>query len=134
LNKLQVFYACQLKTWGLNVLSFTLNLFQYQSKSVTPVDDYECNLSPELLEILEKELRETEETRNHGITALREWMMQNPRIIKTRLDSAWLLKHLRFKKYCFPAAVEAIERHMVLRQGKIFLDTKGVVMMLTLLF
>jgi hypothetical protein len=91
--------------------------FQYQSKSITPIDDYECNLSPDLVEILKTELRETEETRNHGIKALRDWTMQNPRIIKTRLDSAWLLKHLRFKKYSIPAAQEAIERHLVLRQG-----------------
>jgi hypothetical protein len=43
--------------------------------------------------------------------------MQNQKIIKTRLDSIWLLTHLRFKKYSIPAAQEAIERHLVLRQG-----------------
>lgn len=43
--------------------------------------------------------------------------MQNPRIVLTRLDTNWLLKHLRFKKYSIPAAQEAIERHLVLTQG-----------------
>lgn len=91
--------------------------YDYQSKSTTPVDDYVCELSPDLVEMLEKELRETKESREHGLKALRDWTMQNPRINKTRLDSSWLLKHLRFKKYNIPGAQEAIERHLVLRQG-----------------
>lgn len=77
-----------------------------------------CTLNDDLLEILEKEIRETKETREHGIKAMRDYMMQNPRILKTRLDSLWLLKHLRFKKYSLPAAQEVIERHMVLNQGQ----------------
>lgn len=48
---------------------------------------------------------------------MREWTMQNPRIIRTRLDSMWLLKHLRFKKFSLPLAQETIERHLVLREG-----------------
>lgn len=67
--------------------------------------------------ILEKEIRETEEIRTFAIQALREWTMQNPRIIRTRLDSMWLLKHLRFKKYSLPLAQEIIERHLVIREG-----------------
>lgn len=93
------------------------SLSQYQAKSITPVDEYECNLSQDLRDILQRELRETDEMRNFGLKAMRDWSIQNRRIIKGRLDSAWLLKHLRFKKYSIPAAQEAIERHMVLRQG-----------------
>lgn len=91
--------------------------FKYQEKSVTPVDDYECTLNEELIEILKNEIRETKESREHGIKALRDWTMQNPRILKTRLDAMWLLKHLRFKKYSLPLAQEVIERNLVLRQG-----------------
>lgn len=90
---------------------------QYQEKSITPVDDYECTLSQDLRDILEREIRETAEMRSFAIKAMREWTVQNPRIKKGRLDSIWLLKHLRFKKYSLPLAQEAIERHMVLRQG-----------------
>jgi hypothetical protein len=74
-------------------------------------------LSKSLQDILRDELRETESTRQHAIKAMRDWAVQNPRIIKTRLDSIWILKFLRFKKYSIPAAQEAIERYMVLRQG-----------------
>lgn len=84
---------------------------------MTPIDDYKCNLSDELVAILENEIRETEEIRTFAIKAMREWTIQNPRIIKTRLDSMWLLKHLRFKKFSLPLAQEAIERHLVLREG-----------------
>lgn len=67
--------------------------------------------------MLEREIRETEEIRTYALKAMRDWTMQNPRIKKTRLDSKWLLKHLRFKKYSLPMAQESIERHLVLRQG-----------------
>jgi hypothetical protein len=92
-------------------------LRKYQEKSVTPVDDYQCNLNPEIQEILKNDFRETEELRQFGIKALRDWTLQNRRIIKTRLDSIWLLKYLRLKKYNIPAAQEAIERHLVIREG-----------------
>lgn len=95
----------------------TLFIVQYQKKSITEVDDYVCTLNKEQLEILEKEIRETKETRDYAIKAMRDWTMQNPRILKTRLDSMWLLKHLRFKKYSLPLAQEAIERYLVLRNG-----------------
>lgn len=84
---------------------------------MTPVDDYQCKLSDDLLEILRKEIRETEEIRNHGIKAMRDWVMQNPRIKRCRLDSIWILKHLRFRKHSIPLAQEAMERHLVIRQG-----------------
>lgn len=90
---------------------------KYQEKSVTPVDDYQCTLSAEVQEILKNDFHETEELRQFGIKALRDWTVQNQRIIKARLDSTWLLKYLRWKKFNIPAAQEAIERHLVTRQG-----------------
>ncbi|CRL06985.1 CLUMA_CG019986, isoform B [Clunio marinus] len=90
---------------------------KYQAISTTPVDEYKCQLSEELENMAKDELRETEETRKHGIEALREWALKNPRIIKTRLDTNWLLRHLRFRKFSVPMAMEAIERMMVVKDG-----------------
>lgn len=94
------------------------NFTQYQIKSITPVDDYVCTLSPEVKEILKNEFRETEDLRQFALESLREWTMQNARIKKTRLDSIWLLKYLRLTKFNIPATQEAIERQLVLRQGE----------------
>jgi hypothetical protein len=93
-------------------------LSQYQAKSTTAVTEYECNLSQDLRDILQRELRETDEMREFALKAMRDWAVQNPRLQKVRLDNIWLLKHLRFKKYSLPQAQEAIERHLVLRQGQ----------------
>ena len=74
-------------------------------------------MSNELASMAESEIRETKEIRNHAIKALRDWTMSNPRIIKARLDSTWLLKFLRFRKFSIPMAQEAIERYLVLKEG-----------------
>lgn len=74
-------------------------------------------MSKELKELAKDELRETDEVRRNAIKALRDWTMSNPRIVKTRLDSVWLLKFLRFRKFSIPMAQEAIERFLVLKQG-----------------
>lgn len=96
---------------------FFIHIFQYQRKSVTLVDQYECTLSKELKDTAERDLRETEDLRNFSIQTMRDWALQNPRIDKIRLDSIWLLKYLRFTKYSIPKCQEAMERHLVLRQG-----------------
>lgn len=71
----------------------------------------------ELEDIAKDELRETEEMRQHAIQALRDWVLQNPRILKTRLDSKFLLRFLRFRKFSIPMAMEALERLMVFCNG-----------------
>lgn len=81
------------------------------------MDDYVFTLSNELATIAEKELRETEEVRTNAIKVLRDWTMNNPRILKTRLDSTFLLRFLRFRKFSIPLAQEAMERYLVLKQG-----------------
>lgn len=65
----------------------------------------------------EKELRETEEARNHALMAMREWILANPRIEKCRMDAVWLLRFLRFRKYSIPLAQEALERYLIFREG-----------------
>ncbi len=86
-------------------------------KSTTPVDEYKCTLSAELQKLAESELRETEEVRSHALKAMRDWILANPRIEKCRMDSVWLLRFLRFRKYSIPLAQEALERYLVFREG-----------------
>lgn len=43
--------------------------------------------------------------------------LQNPRILKCRLDSKFLLKALRFRKHSIPKAQEMIERYLIYREG-----------------
>lgn len=68
---------------------------------------------------VERECRETDEVRNHGITALREWAVRNPRIVKIRLDSNFLLRFLRARKFSLPMVQEILERYLVLRWYKL---------------
>lgn len=88
----------------------------YGSKSITPVDIYEVKISKELQEMAEVELRETEEIRSNAITALRDWAIKNPRINKLRLDSVFLLRFLRHKKFSIPMAQDSIEKYLLLRK------------------
>lgn len=81
------------------------------------MDVYKFTLSKDLEDMAKDELRETEEVRQHAIEALREWVMKNPRIEMTRLDSNFLLRFLRFRKFSIPMAMEALERFMVLKNG-----------------
>ena len=43
--------------------------------------------------------------------------MENPRIIKSRLDNRFLLKALRFRKFSIPRAQEYIERYLIYKSG-----------------
>ncbi|CAG9805921.1 unnamed protein product [Chironomus riparius] len=85
------------------------------TKSITPIDDYVCTLPEETRKIAEDELRETDSVRRHALESLREWAEKNPRIKAVRLDSTFLLKFLRCKKFSLPMVKEQIERYLVLR-------------------
>lgn len=80
------------------------------------MDKYEVKISKELQEMAEVELRETEEIRSNAIAAIREWAMKNPRINKLRLDSIFLLRFLRHKKFSIPMAQDSIEKYTLLRK------------------
>lgn len=84
-------------------------------KSITPIDDYTFVLSDETRDFVEREFRETDEIRSHAIQALREWADKNHRIVRLRLDSSFLLRFLRAKKFSLPMVKETIERYLVLR-------------------
>lgn len=72
-------------------------------------------LSEEDRRFVEREFRETDEVRRHAIEALREWAEKNPRITKLRLDSNFLLRFLRARKFSLPMVKETLERYLVLR-------------------
>ncbi|XP_023027386.1 alpha-tocopherol transfer protein-like [Leptinotarsa decemlineata] len=85
-------------------------------KWITDLDDYECTLSAETQTIAKEELREDENSRQTALASMREWIMQNPKIKNVRMDSNFLLRFLRFKKFHITLAQEALERYVLLRQ------------------
>jgi tRNA splicing endonuclease len=85
-------------------------------KSLTPVDeDYICTLSADTIAFSADDLRESAEIRENALREIREWAMNNPKIIKLRLDSNFLLRFLRCRKFSIPMTKEIIERYLVLR-------------------
>lgn len=95
------------------------------SKGITPADDYICSLSEELIELAKTELRETKSIRDQSLKILRDWIQNNPRIVSIRLDSLFLLRFLRARKYSIPTVQACIERYLLLRKsydGRIFLN------------
>lgn len=70
----------------------------------------------------QREFGETEEIRIEAIRTMRDWIMSNARIEKCRMDSKFILRFLRFRKYNIPAAQEAFERYLVFREGIYGLD------------
>lgn len=72
-------------------------------------------MSDETRRFVKKEFRETNEVRLNAIRTLREWAERNTRISKLRLDSNFLLRFLRAKKFSLPMAQETVERYLVLR-------------------
>ncbi|KAJ0183618.1 hypothetical protein K1T71_000041 [Dendrolimus kikuchii] len=84
---------------------------------LTPEDDYNCPFSDDTQAIAENELRETENSRSQALSALRSWIEQNPRFKAIRMDSNYLLRFLRAKKFSVPMAQIALERYVLLRQS-----------------
>lgn len=78
--------------------------------------DYTFSLNSTAAAVAKDELRETDELRSHALASLRHWMDQNPKIVKSRYDSSFLLRFLRAKKFSITAVQEAIERYIMLRQ------------------
>lgn len=99
-----------------NWVIICLEMSRAEIKWVTEPDDYECTLSEETQAIAKEELREDKNTRDQALASIREWIMQNPKILNCRLDARFLLRFLRFKKFSVLQAQEAIQRYILLRQ------------------
>lgn len=54
-------------------------------RCLTEADEYKCQLSEETQGIAEEELRETESARSQALTAIRNWMQQNPKFKAVRM-------------------------------------------------
>lgn len=81
------------------------------------MDEYVCTLSYELRKVAFAEWGETDELRLQGIKEMRDWIMANPRIVKCRMDSKFILKFLRFRKFNMPRVKEAFERYLVFHEA-----------------
>ncbi|XP_012279299.1 alpha-tocopherol transfer protein-like isoform X3 [Orussus abietinus] len=82
---------------------------------VSEEDKYEWYLSEDTKTIAKDELREDKNTRDQALEQVRNWIKMNPRIENCRLDSKFILKFLRSKKFNVPMTQEAIERYLLLR-------------------
>jgi hypothetical protein len=89
-----------------------------QSKSIAKIDSSDFKLSPGDAEIARKNFGETDEIRRQSIDLLRDWAEKNPRIERIRLDSSFLLRYLRSRKFSVPMAQELIERLAIQRLTK----------------
>lgn len=74
-------------------------------------------LSDELKEVARVELGETDEVRTKALREMRDRILNSPRILKCRMDSNFLLRFLRFRKFDVPKAMIALERWLVAREG-----------------
>lgn len=94
-----------------------LRASQSSPKAVASYDaDYVFSLPADLRALAEEELRESDEVRRHALTAMREWLDQNPKIVKCRYDSSFLLRFLRAKKFSLPIVQQTLERYVMLRE------------------
>lgn len=79
-------------------------------------DKYVCTLSPDLLKIAKKELREDDKTRDQALEQMRQWIIKTNYIKDCRLDANFLLRFLRNKKYSVPMAQETLLKYIAMRQ------------------
>lgn len=63
----------------------------------------------------EKELRETDDERISSVRALREWAVQRKDWLKTPLDTGFLLRYLRVRKFTQLAARKTLENYWTAR-------------------
>lgn len=56
-----------------------------KKRFISEPDDYVCPLSAETQTVAETELRETVNGRESALKSIREWAIQNPRIVAIRM-------------------------------------------------
>lgn len=81
------------------------------------MDLYVCTLSEASKKRAFVEFAETEELRQKSIKEIREWVLSNKRIVKTRLDCKNILRFLRHHNYDVNCAKESMERVLIFREG-----------------
>uniref|UniRef100_A0A182IKJ0 CRAL-TRIO domain-containing protein n=1 Tax=Anopheles atroparvus TaxID=41427 RepID=A0A182IKJ0_ANOAO len=79
-------------------------------------ESYKFTLPQLYRKIALEELREDDVVREQALTKMREWIVSNPHIRKCRVDTPFLLRFLRFRKFSVPLACEALEQYLTVRE------------------
>lgn len=66
-----------------NIILFFVDMSD--RKWVSEADEYVCTLSEETQAIAKEELREDRASRDSALASMREWIIQNPKIVNCRL-------------------------------------------------
>lgn len=83
-------------------------------KCVVNENPYACSLTPALKKKALDELGEDDNIREQALEQFREWIIKHPRIKNCRTDVVFLLRFLRLKKFCLPAACNSLERYLTI--------------------
>lgn len=73
-------------------------------------------LKKELAKIAERELRETENTRNECLRQFKIWIQQNEDVKNCIMEDAFLLRFLRVKKFSIPMAQQTFLKYLNFRK------------------
>ncbi|XP_039444936.1 alpha-tocopherol transfer protein-like isoform X2 [Culex pipiens pallens] len=76
---------------------------------------YQTSLEPKYQLIARDELHENEYSREPALAQLREFIVKHPQIKQCRMDSAFLLRFLRNRKFNVTAACDAIVRYLTMK-------------------
>jgi len=79
-------------------------------------DKYVCTMDPELEKMAKKDLREDEKSREQALEQMRQWIAKTDYIKDCRIDSNFLLRFLRHKKFSVPMAQETLLKYLGMRQ------------------
>lgn len=76
---------------------------------------HQTSLEPKYQLIARDELHEDEYSRDPALAQLREFIVKHPQIKQCRMDSAFLLRFLRNRKFNVTAACDAIVRYLTMK-------------------
>ncbi|KAL1379759.1 hypothetical protein pipiens_014669, partial [Culex pipiens pipiens] len=76
---------------------------------------YQTSLEPKYLLIARDELHEDEYSREPALAQLREFIVKHPQIKQCRMDSSFLLRFLRNRKFNVTAACDAVVRYLTMK-------------------
>ncbi|XP_071521723.1 alpha-tocopherol transfer protein-like [Panulirus ornatus] len=78
-------------------------------------DDYVCTLPPEVRKVASRDLMEDDVTRAAALHQMRQYITRHQAISKCRLDSNFLLRFLRMKKFRIRESQDQLEKYLRMR-------------------
>jgi len=93
-----------------------MQLSAEELRKLYTADKYVCTLPQELQKVAKKELREDAKTRDQAIEQMRQWIVKTDYIKDCRMDSNFILRFLRSKKFSVPMAQETLLKYIAMRQ------------------